>query len=104
MLESFKKFSNSVFVCWSTTAGENSNIRAQNAPKKGNFVDAESVRKTLEIFNLTTNAILMKLTTIMYLNESVNRKVLCARNSFFSLIASLVKRLYKLNDISGSMP
>ena len=31
------------------------------------------VRKTSEIFNLTaTNAILVKLTTIMYLNESVN--------------------------------
>ena len=50
-------------------------------------MNAESVRKTLEIFNLTTtNAILMKLTTIMYLHESVNRKALRARNSFFGLI------------------
>ena len=33
--------------------------------------------------NLTiTNAILMKLTTVMYLHECVNRKVLRARNSF----------------------
>ena len=41
--------------------------RAQKPPKKGYFVDAESVRKTLEIFNLTTtNVILMKLITIMY--------------------------------------
>ena len=48
-------------------------VRAQQAPKKGYFVDAESVRKTLEIFNLTTtNAILIELTTIMYLHESVN--------------------------------
>ena len=62
-------------------------VRAQQPPKKGYFVDAESVRKTLEIFNLTTtNAILMKLTTIMYLHESVNRKALRARNSFFGLI------------------
>ena len=44
-------------------------VRAQNPPKKDYFVDAESVRKTLEIFNLTTiNAILMKLTTFMYLH------------------------------------
>ena len=35
-------------------------VRVQKSPKKGYFVDAESVRKTLEIFNLTTtNAILM---------------------------------------------
>ena len=58
-------------------------IRAQKPPKKGYFVDAESVRKTLEIFNLTTtNAIMMKLTAIMY-HESVNRKALRARNFFF---------------------
>ena len=41
-------------------------VRAQQPPKKGYFLDAELVRKTLEIFNLTiTNAILMKLTAIM---------------------------------------
>ena len=40
-------------------------VRAQKRPKKGHFVDAESVRKTLKNFNLaTTNAIRMKLTTI----------------------------------------
>ena len=34
-------------------------------PQRGHFVDAENVRKTLKIFNLaTTNAIMMKLTTI----------------------------------------
>ena len=59
-------------------------VRAQKPPKKGYFVDAELVLKMLEIFNLTTtNAILMKLTTIMYLHDSVNRKALRARNSFF---------------------
>ena len=47
-------------------------------------MDAELVRKTLKIFNLTTtNTILMKLTTIMYLHESVNRKPRRARNSVF---------------------
>ena len=80
-------------------------VRAQKPPKKDYFVDAESVSKTLEIFLLTTtNAILMKVTTIMYLHESVNRRVLRARNSFFfwlNLIASLVKLLYKLGDILG---
>ena len=48
-------------------------VRAQKPPKNACFVDAESVRTTLEIFNLTTtDAIRMKLTTIMYLYESVN--------------------------------
>ena len=70
-------------------------------------MDVESVRKMLEIFNLTTtNAILMKLTTIMYLHESVNRKDFRVRNSFFrlNLIASLMKLLYRLDDIWGSIP
>ena len=82
-------------------------IRAQKPPKKGYFVDAESVRKTLEIFSLTTaNAILMKLTTIMYLHESVNRKAIRVKNSFFwlNLIASLVKILYKFDDIWEIIP
>ena len=61
-------------------------IRAQK-PKKRPFVDAELVRKTLEIFNLTTtNPMSMKLTAIMYLHESVNRITRRARNSFFDLI------------------
>ena len=82
-------------------------VKTQKTSNKGYFLDAESVRKTLEIFNLTTtNAILMKLTTIMYLHESVNRKALRVRDSFFSinLVASLVKLLYKLDDIWGSFP
>ena len=62
-------------------------VRAQKPPKRGYYLEAESVRKTLEIFNLTTaNAMLKKLTTIMYLHEIVNRKALRARNSFFGLI------------------
>ena len=61
-------------------------VKIQNPPKKGYFVDAESVSKTLKIFNLpTTNLILLKLTTIMYLPESVNRKTFRARNSVFWL-------------------
>ena len=77
-------------------------------------MDAESVRKTLEFFNLTTtNAILMKLTTIMYLHESVNQKALRVRVRIFclffyffwlNLVASLEKLWYKLEDIWGSIP
>ena len=70
-------------------------------------MDAESVCKILEIFNLTTsNAILMKLTTIMYLHESINRKTVRARNSFFwlNLISSLAKLLYKLDETWMSNP
>ena len=44
-------------------------------------MDAELVRKTLKTFNLTTtNDILMKLITIIYLHESINLKPLRARN------------------------
>ena len=48
----------------------------------------------------------MKLTPIMYIHESVNRKALRARNSFFwlNLIALLVKLVYKLNDIWWIIP
>ena len=80
-------------------------------------MDAESTRKTLKTFDLTTaNAILMKLTTIIYLYEHVNRKPL--RNSVFwrniyefldyiknrhichalPFIVSLVKFLYKFHE------
>ena len=62
-------------------------VRAQTPLKKGYFKDVESVRKTLDIFNLTTtNPMLVKLTTIMHLHESVNRIAPRARNSFFGLI------------------
>ena len=61
-------------------------IRAQK-PQRMLFVDAESVRKTSEILNLTTtNPMSMKLTTVMSLHESVNRIARRARNSFFGLI------------------
>ena len=77
-------------------------VRTQKPPEKGYFVDVASVHKNLETFNLkTTNAILMRLTTIMCLHDNVNCKALTARNSFFwlNLIASLVKLLHKLDDI-----
>ena len=98
-------------------------IWGMNDPKTSHeepFVVAESVRKTLKIFNLTAkNAILMNLTTTMYRHENVNRKALRARNSVFwiyflgfldyiknchichtlSCIASLVNFLYKLDGI-----
>ena len=64
--------------------------RAEKPPKKGYFVDAESVRKT-----------------IMYLHENLNPKALRAKNSLFfwlNLIASLVKLLCKLDDILRSIP
>ena len=41
----------------------------------------------------------------MYLHEIVNQKALRARNSFFWLnFALLVKLLYKLDNIWGSIP
>ena len=47
--------------------------RAQKAPKRGRFMVAASPRKHLKIYNLTTtNATLMKLTTIMYLHKAFN--------------------------------
>ena len=66
--------------CW-TIFGR---VRAPNPSKKGHFMDAESVRKSLKTFSLTTTtAILIKLTTIMYLHDSVNWKPPRARNSVF---------------------
>ena len=57
--------------------------KGPNTYQKGPL-DAESVREMLKIFNLTnTNALLMKLSTIIYLHESVNRKALRTINSVF---------------------
>ena len=42
-------------------------ITAQETPKKGHLMDAESIQKILKIFNFTTTyAKLMKFTTNMY--------------------------------------
>ena len=58
--------------------------RTQKLP---NRIISWMLNRFAKMFNLTTtNAILMKLTTIMYLHESVNRKALRARNSFFSCL------------------
>ena len=94
-------------------------VSAQKPRKKGHFMDAESVRKTLKTFNsTTTNAILMKLTTIVHLHKSVNQKPLRVKNSVFwcnvyefldyiknhyichalPCVASLVKFLYKFHE------
>ena len=44
-------------------------VRSKKSPKWGDFMDVESIRKTLQVFKFTTTyAILMKLTTNMYLN------------------------------------
>ena len=57
--------------------------KGPNTYQKGPL-DAESVRKMWKIFNLTnTNALLMKLSTIIYFHESVNRKTLRTINSVF---------------------
>ena len=65
---------------WSILRG----LRAQNLLRKGYFMDAESIHKTLKALNLrTTNAILMKLTAIMYLHWSINGKPLRSKNPVF---------------------
>ena len=47
--------------------------RPKKTPQKGHFMGAEWVPKTWKIFNLTTtNAILMKITTILYLHSTFN--------------------------------
>ena len=62
-----------VLVRISATLDMFGEVRAQKSPQKGHFKDSESTRKTLKTFNLiTTNAIQMKLITIMYLHECVN--------------------------------
>ena len=50
--------------------------RPRNPLKRGHFMDAALPRKHLKIYNLTTtNATLMKLTTIMYLHKTFNLKL-----------------------------
>ena len=44
-------------------------VRSKKSPKWDNFMDVESIGKTLQVLKFTTTyAILMKLTTNMYLN------------------------------------
>ena len=59
-------------------------------------MDAESVRKTLKIYNLTTaNVTLMKPTTIIYLHVSVNPNQKEPEISFFDLISRNFKNMRK---------
>ena len=45
-------------------------VRVQKIPKRGHFMDTESIQKTLKILNFTTTyAIPMKLTIDIYLNK-----------------------------------
>ena len=76
-MESFKIFFNNGFFTFEDYSSEKlSKIKdledyvAKKTPKKGHFMDAELVLKTLKIYNLTTiNATLIKLTRIMYLHK-----------------------------------
>ena len=69
-----KDFLNTMFFHWTVPLVKVSarpssvwGVRAQKTLKRGRFMDAESIQKT---FNFTTTyAILMKLTTDIYLNK-----------------------------------
>ena len=64
-------------------------------------MDDESIRKTLKTFNLTTtNAILMKLITIVYLDKNAKRKPLRSRYSFFYQFLDYIKN----NHICHALP
>ena len=81
-------------------------VRTKKLPKKGRFVDAESVRKTLKSFNLaTTNTILMKLTRLCIF-MSVNWDYIKNRHICHALlcVASLVKCLDKLDHFWRIIP
>ena len=67
------------FVSWWTTFGPNFNKfesylgkkGSRNPPKRAHFMAAASPQNNLKIYNFgTTNGMKMKLTTIMYLNET----------------------------------
>ena len=50
-------------------SARSNNIWGSEAPKKGHFMDIESVQKSSKIFSFTTTyAILLKLTTDIYQN------------------------------------
>ena len=63
-----------IFYLWSKfeqNRGFFGGERAKKPPKMGHFMDAAPPRNNLKFYNLgTTNAIKMKLTTIMYLLET----------------------------------
>ena len=76
-----KYCSETVFVLWETTSGRNfrklepclGEKGPRKPPKRRHFMDASSPRKHLKSYNLTTkNAILMKLSTIMYHHKMFN--------------------------------
>ena len=69
-----KDFSNAVFSYYRLpmvkVSARSNNIWGSEGPKRCQFMDTESWQKTLKIFNFTTTyAILMKLTTDIYLNK-----------------------------------
>ena len=76
-----KDFSNTVFVLfetgldllWSKFQQDQTifgAVKAQKITKRGHFMDAKLIQKTLKIFNFTTTyAILIKLTTDIYLKK-----------------------------------
>ena len=71
-------------------------IRAQNSPKKSHFMDAESTRKTLKTFNLTTTA----RNSVFWHNfyeflDYIKNRHICHALPF---VASLVKVLYKFHE------
>ena len=99
-------------------------ICGSNGPKTSQKRPFHGCWISTQIFNLTTtNAILKKLTTIMYLHKSVHQKALRSRNSGFWCIvykfldciknhhichallcvASLVKFLYKFYEKTAKM-
>ena len=72
-----KECSENVFVLRNTYLEQTRVIfrgeRVQKPPKRGHFMDAALPQKHSKIYNLaTTNATLMKLTTIMYLYKTFN--------------------------------
>ena len=75
-----KYFSETVFFLLQIVSGKVSSsqtifggVRAQKITKMGHFMDTEPTQNTLKIFDVTTTyAIVMKLTTDIYLNNGVH--------------------------------
>ena len=76
----FKDYSKFVCFCEITISGENFSkigawVRTQKLPKKGHFMDTESVRKSLKIFNLTKDECYTDKTYHNYLHKIFNLKI-----------------------------
>ena len=99
-LKIFKDYSKFVCFCEITISGENFSkigawVRTQQLPKKGHFMNTESVRKYLKIFNLTKDECHTDKTYHNYLHKIFNFG--CKRAYTKGILEWAIKSAFWLN-------